>query len=258
MQDCCHFYHGLHGRIRDLHFTGRSPEQTITASQGLVAAVYKKFQHGRKINGEYIFLELIHQYWIKRIQRLCSLNNINVLGLGGMRICFGALLKEKNVQYRGKRALWLNLFGIRCTLKSLYLHRESGTYSFSSFQMLSTLVTAAAPTYLYFALEESKSRNLWLVSPACFLIGSIYTFTIIIPEVKVILDEKVIEKKGWSLILSYLWHSVLFCIVTCMYGTWFQCNTTWRYIQCAKLVGKAGFWCRSTNLVNTCTLLGRI
>ncbi|XP_061173012.1 uncharacterized protein LOC133182255 [Saccostrea echinata] len=62
--------------------------------------------------------------------------------------------------------------------------------------LASTLVTASAPTYLYFALEESPSRNLWLVSPACFLIGSIYTFTIIIPEVNVILDEKVIEKKG--------------------------------------------------------------
>ena len=58
------------------------------------------------------------------------------------------------------------------------------------------MVTAGAPTYLYFALGESSSRNLWLVSPVTFLIGSIYTFTIIIPEVNVILDEKVIEKKG--------------------------------------------------------------
>ncbi|XP_078315165.1 uncharacterized protein LOC111128736 [Crassostrea virginica] len=62
--------------------------------------------------------------------------------------------------------------------------------------ILSTVVTAGVPTYLYFALGESSSRNLWLVSPATFLIGSIYTFTIIIPEVNVILDEKVIEKKG--------------------------------------------------------------
>ena len=58
------------------------------------------------------------------------------------------------------------------------------------------MVTASVPTYLYFALGESSSRNLWLVSPATFLIGSIYTFTIIIPEVNFILDEKVIEKKG--------------------------------------------------------------
>lgn len=63
-------------------------------------------------------------------------------------------------------------------------------------QILSTLVTASAPTYLYFVLEGSRSRNLWLVSPATFLVGSIYTFTVIIPEVNVMLDENVIEKKG--------------------------------------------------------------
>jgi hypothetical protein len=53
MQTCCHFFHWLHGRSWDLHFTGGSPKQTIIASQSLVAAVYKKFQNGGKINGEY-------------------------------------------------------------------------------------------------------------------------------------------------------------------------------------------------------------
>ena len=57
-------------------------------------------------------------------------------------------------------------------------------------------MTASVPTYLYFALGELSSRNLWLVSPVTFLIGSIYTFTIIILEVNFILDEEVIEKKG--------------------------------------------------------------
>lgn len=80
--------------------------------------------------------------------------------------------------------------------KALWMQFTKSFKMAAKSMILSTLVTASAPTYLYFALEGSRSRNLWLVSPAIFLVGSIYTFTVIIPEVNVMLDENVIEKKG--------------------------------------------------------------
>ncbi|KAK3101655.1 hypothetical protein FSP39_005249 [Pinctada imbricata] len=62
--------------------------------------------------------------------------------------------------------------------------------------MLSGLIAGAAPTAVYFLDENCPVRNLWLVGPACFLMGSIYTFGFIIPDVKVMLDKENIEKKG--------------------------------------------------------------
>lgn len=156
-------------------------------------AVYEKFQNGGKING--IPLVLLFQFMKVFISRQNYLNWKK---------------KSSDYQYIFKATRFF-LFLFICIAKYSNL---SYTCNYSSvdwcdaweqilslflLQILSTLVTASAPTYLYFALEGSRSRNLWLVSPATFLVGSIYTFTVIIPEVNVMLDENVIEKKGGHL-----------------------------------------------------------
>ena len=66
--------------------------------------------------------------------------------------------------------------------------------------MLSGLIAGGCPTALYF-LDDSPVKNMWLIGTGGFLFGTIYTFSFIIPDVKVMLDEENINKKGRRIML---------------------------------------------------------
>ncbi|KAJ8302156.1 hypothetical protein KUTeg_021143, partial [Tegillarca granosa] len=55
--------------------------------------------------------------------------------------------------------------------------------------------SAASSIALYFYDESTDCRNLWLISPCCFLLGGVYSGAVMLPEIKILLDEKVISKK---------------------------------------------------------------
>ncbi|OWF37628.1 hypothetical protein KP79_PYT07906 [Mizuhopecten yessoensis] len=58
------------------------------------------------------------------------------------------------------------------------------------------LIGAGCGTAVFFFLDESEYKYYWLVGPALFFIGGIFSVTMMLPEINVLLDNGVVEKKG--------------------------------------------------------------
>ncbi|XP_069127609.1 uncharacterized protein [Argopecten irradians] len=56
-------------------------------------------------------------------------------------------------------------------------------------------IGAGCSTALFF-LDESEFKYYWLVGPVQFILGGVYTVLVMLPEINVLLDKGVVEKKG--------------------------------------------------------------
>ncbi|XP_060067478.1 uncharacterized protein LOC132547694 [Ylistrum balloti] len=57
------------------------------------------------------------------------------------------------------------------------------------------LIGFGCSTALFF-LDDSEYKYHWLVGPVQFVLGGVYTVVMMLPEINILLDEGVVEKKG--------------------------------------------------------------
>ena len=56
-------------------------------------------------------------------------------------------------------------------------------------------IGAVCSTAIYF-LSEEEDKYLWLIGPISFILGGIYTVFVMLPEIEVLKQSGIIEKKG--------------------------------------------------------------
>ncbi|XP_033741074.1 uncharacterized protein LOC117327934 [Pecten maximus] len=57
------------------------------------------------------------------------------------------------------------------------------------------LIGAGCATALFFQ-EDSEYKYYWLSGPVLFLLGGVYSVVVMLPEINILLDKEVVEKKG--------------------------------------------------------------
>lgn len=57
------------------------------------------------------------------------------------------------------------------------------------------LIGAGCATAVYF-LDESENRYYWLSGPALFITGGLFSAVAMLPDINILLDKEVVEKKG--------------------------------------------------------------